>query len=182
MQLVVTSAEKLNLYNVCNDQNWVEIIDTDLRRKLLNEEYEISTSTETVLGKSCVISFKKGVVSTNIEIQDEVMILEMSEEDGVNFITKSINEIGKNLNQIKFDGTDINTQDNIIPIKSKEYIEEITGAKEVTTSDKVLTPPYKITPDELVTSVAETESKNYDKVNSSRNIEILFGVNQKNNK
>lgn len=182
MQLVVTSAEKLNLYNVCNDQNWVEIIDTDLRRKLLNEEYEISTSIETVLGKACVISFKKGVVSSNIGIQDEVMILEMSEEDGVNFITKSINEIGKNLNQIKFDGTDINTQDNIIPIKSKEYIEEITGAKEVTTSDKVLTPPYKITPDELVTSVAETESKNYDKVNSSRNIEILFGVNQRNNK
>ena len=182
MQLVVTSAEKLNLYNVCNDQNWVEIIDTDLRRKLLNEEYEISTSIETVLGKACVISFKKGVVSSNIGIQDEVMILEMSEEDGVNFITKSINEIGKNLNQIKFDGTDINTQDNIIPIKSKEYIEEITGAKEVTTSDKVLTPPYKITPDELVTSVAETESKNYDKVNTSRNIEILFGVNQKNNK
>ena len=182
MQLVVTSAEKLNLYNVCNDQNWIEIIDTDLRRKLLNEEYEISTSTETVLGKACVISFKKGVVSSNIGIQDEVMILEMSEEDGVNFITKSINEIGKNLNQIKFDGTDINTQDNITPIKSKEYIEEITGAKEVTTSDKVLTPPYKITPDELVTSVAETESKNYDKVNSSRNIEILFGVNQKNNK
>ena len=95
MQLVVTSAEKLNLYNVCNDQNWIEIIDTDLRRKLLNEEYEISTSTETVLGKACVISFKKGVVSSNIGIQDEVMILEMSEEDGVNFITKSINEIGK---------------------------------------------------------------------------------------
>ena len=177
MQLVVTSAEKLNLYNVCNDQNWVEIIDTDLRRKLLNEEYEISTSTETVLGKACVISFKKGVVSSHTEIQDEVMILEMSEEDGVNFITKSINEIGKNLNQIKFDGTDNNT-----PIKSEKDIEEIDETREVTISNKVLTPPYKLTSDETVTSVAETESKNYDKVNTSRNIEILFGVNQKNNK
>ena len=182
MQLVVTSAEKLNLYNVCNEQNWMEIINTDLRRKLLNEEYEISTSMETVLGKACVISFKKGVVSSNITMQDEVMILEMSEEDGVNFITKSISEIGENLNQIKFDGTDIDTQDNIAPIKSEVSIEESSGTKEVATSDEVLTPPYDLIPDEPVTSVAETESKNYDEGNLSRNIEILFGVNQKNNK
>ena len=30
----------------------------DVKRRLLNEEYEISTSTEAVLGKACVISLE----------------------------------------------------------------------------------------------------------------------------
>ena len=59
MQLVITSAEKLNLYHVCKGENWDKVVNSDLRRKLLNEEYEIINSIETSLGKASVISFKK---------------------------------------------------------------------------------------------------------------------------
>lgn len=172
MQLVIASAEKLCLYNVCNDQNWSEITSTDLRRKLLNEEYEISTSLEEVLGKAAVISFKKSMGYSHVGIEDEVMIVEMSEEDGVNFITKSVSEIAENLNKIKFEGTNVEDSPNDTKIETHENIgQEVAASGDAT---------QEIEEDK----VAEGEESFVD-INSkehSTGMSILFGVNQKNNK
>ena len=90
MQLVVSSAEKLNLYGVCNNQNWEKVIDSELRRKLLNEDYEIVDSMDKVLGQAAVVSFKRGVTKNISEITEDIMVIEMSEEDGIQFITKTV--------------------------------------------------------------------------------------------
>ena len=113
MQLVITSAEKLNLYNVCDEENWINVIDSDLRRRLLNEEYEISNSIENSIGEAAVISFKKGSTFNDIRVEDEVMVIEMSEEDGINFITKSVEEIREIV-----DGVDVD-RDMLINSKLK---------------------------------------------------------------
>ncbi|WP_053079534.1 DNA phosphorothioation-dependent restriction protein DptH [Clostridium massiliodielmoense] len=107
MQLVITSAEKLNLYNVCSEENWKSVINSDLRRKLLNEEYEISNSIQNTLGQAAVISFKKGNLYNDIRLDDGVMVIEMSEEDGINFITKSVGKIRELVDGINIEGTDI---------------------------------------------------------------------------
>ncbi|MBQ3421928.1 MAG: DNA phosphorothioation-dependent restriction protein DptH, partial [Romboutsia sp.] len=94
MQLVITSAEKLNLYNVCNEENWNNVIDSDIRRKLLNEEYEINDGTDNTLGEACVISFKAGNTSDFVNRQeDNIMVVGLSENDGFNYVTKSVAEI-----------------------------------------------------------------------------------------
>ncbi len=104
MQLVITSAEKLSLYNVCEEMNWNSVIDEDLRRKLLNEEYIISNGTEDSLGIACVISFKSGnkEESASIRKEDNVMVIAMNEEDGFNFVTKTVSEIRELVGAIDF--------------------------------------------------------------------------------
>ena len=181
MQLVITSAEKLSLYNVCKGEDWNKVINSDLRRKLLNEEYEINNSIETSLGKASVISFKKGMAYTHIGIEDDVMVIEMSEEDGINFITKSIEEIGEHVEKINISGTNIdksNNSNDMTNIKKQVYYEENNDNTEVDTSVDL---GIKVDPTEVELDTIIPAKVDNDK-DEDRNMEILFGVNQKNNK
>ena len=51
MQLVMVSAEKMKLYSIWNEQNWDEIINSDIRTKLLNDDYEISSDLDKFIGR-----------------------------------------------------------------------------------------------------------------------------------
>ena len=179
MQLVITSAEKLNLYNVCDEENWIQVIDSDLRRKLLNEEYEISSSFDNSIGKAAVISFKKGVTFNDIRLEDEVMVIEMSEEDGINFITKSVKEIREIVDGVDVVGTESTVVNDIPDIKeigdSSEGIDIIIQTE--------LLPDESETNEAVGTTITETKSDYIPEVNEEeRNMQILFGVNEKNNK
>lgn len=179
MQLVITSAEKLNLYNVCDEENWIQVINSDLRRRLLNEEYEISSSFDHSIGKAAVISFKKGVTFNDVRVEDEVMVIEMSEEDGINFITKSIEEIREIVDGVDVVDTESTVVNNIPDIKeigdSSEGIEIITQAE--------LLPDESETNEVVGTTITETQLDYISQVNDKeRNMQILFGINEKNNK
>ena len=179
MQLVITSAEKLNLYNVCDEENWIQVIDSDLRRKLLNEEYEISSSFDNSIGKAAVISFKKDVTFNDIRLEDEVMVIEMSEEDGINFITKSVKEIREIVDGVDVVGTESIVVNDIPNIKeigdSSEGIDIIIQTE--------LLPDESETNEAVGTTITETKSDYIPEVNEEeRNMQILFGVNEKNNK
>ena len=54
MQLVTVSAEKMKLYNIWNNQNWDEIINSDVRTKLLNDDYEISNDLDKYIGRGSI--------------------------------------------------------------------------------------------------------------------------------
>lgn len=171
MQLVITSAEKLNLYNVCDEENWIKVIDSDLRRRLLNEEYQISNSFDNSIGKEAVISFKKGVTFNDIKIEDEVMVIEMSEEDGINFITKSVNEIREIVAGINIEGTE-----------PKDIVPNIIDDKPRCTQEEIVQSGSESC-NEPVSTVIETENPYITERNDEkRNIQILFGVNERNNK
>lgn len=179
MQLVITSAEKLNLYNVCDEENWIQVINSDLRRRLLNEEYEISSSFDHSIGKAAVISFKKGVTFNDVRVEDEVMVIEMSEEDGINFITKSVEEIREIVDGVDVVDTESTVVNNIPDIKeigdSSEGIEIITQAE--------LLPDESETNEVVGTTITETQLDYISQVNDKeRNMQILFGINEKNNK
>ncbi|MGL5151662.1 MAG: helicase HerA domain-containing protein, partial [Clostridium sp.] len=185
MQLVITSAEKLNLYNVCNEFDWSKIIDSDLRRKLLNEEYEIINELSSTIGEAGVISFKRGLINKDKHVEDEVLIIEMSEEDGINFITKSVEEIyeiveggierevSDSLNEeetiiekeVEHVETNYTTGDGSL-VDSTEELECIAdkpkGDKDYIDRD-VFVPPHMVTPEVLV---------------EDKNIEVLFGFNK----
>lgn len=177
MQLVVTSAEKLNLYNVCDGENWKDIIDSELRRKLLNEEYIIIDTTNKSMGEAAVISFKRGITFNDIRQEDTVTIIEMSEDEGISFITKTVEEIREIVDGIEV----IETGVNEINIKNKEkYNIEIMGEVNILEeNDKKFEPKTN----EVSAKVIEEQLKKETiMAGKSRNMEILFGINQKNNK
>ena len=179
MQLVITSAEKLNLYNVCDEENWIQVIDSDLRRRLLNEEYEISNSFDNSIGKAAVISFKKGITFNYIRVEDEVMVIEMSEEDGINFITKSVKEIREIVDGVDVVGTESTVVNNIPDIKE---IGDSSKGTDIETQAELL-PDESETNEPVGTTITETQSDYIPEVNDEeRNMQILFGVNEKNNK
>lgn len=186
MQLVITSAEKLNLYNVCDEENWIKVIDSDLRRRLLNEEYEISNSFEHSIGKAAVISFKKGVTFNDIRLEDEIMIIEMSEEDGINFITKSVREIRELVDGVEIipetrgdnDKPDKKIQSSKGSDNGESNTKATVGGSQGENQDNI---PKTAVINEPPTTKYPV-SKKYHVSNDERNIEILFGVNEKNNK
>lgn len=193
MQLVITSAEKLNLYDICSEENWINIIDSDLRRRLLNEEYEISNSLENSIGEAAVISFKKGNFFNDIRVEDGVMVIEMSEEDGINFITKSISEIRELVDIVNIEGTDIR---DITEGEIKNRVNDNNEGIEKTETDfqeKTLLEddgniqPNRVAEDkENLQKDCPTEPSTFIETPEvylkNRNIEILFGINQKNNR
>ncbi|WP_252242691.1 DNA phosphorothioation-dependent restriction protein DptH [Clostridium sp. ZS2] len=211
MQLVITSAEKLNLYSVCDEENWNSVIDTDLRRKLLNEQYVISNGTDESLGIACVISFKSGNNNESIELrkEDNVMVMEMSENDGFNFVTKTVSQIRDAVGVLSFessndlqdnsvnddqDGNDNNQGVSIDGIKytvvdatkpdGEKPDDESTDNIQIAEPDEIV---YTKTPEVILTkpenkkpeSVADNQDK--DQYKTDRNMKILFGTNQKSN-
>lgn len=178
MQLVITSAEKLNLYNVCDEENWIKVIDSDLRRRLLNEEYEISNSFDQSIGKAAVISFKKGVTFNDIRLEDEVMVIEMSEDEGINFITKSVKEIREIIDGVDLVGTEVTTV-----VGGNKGISDNSDDINISTTGEILQSEPIVPYNQSVPVVVENGSSYItDKNNEERNMEILFGINEKNNK
>lgn len=176
MQLVITSAEKLSLYNICEceKEKWKKVFNSDLRRKLLNEEYEINNFFDKSVGKAALISFKTGATSNVSEKQDNVMIIEMSEDDGISFITKTVEEIYSKINNIEKNNISF---ENIEPvmIKTIDYENEeqkLVIDNEVTDNEETL-----IIKENSILDIPKENVKN-----DYEGMEILFGTNQNNNK
>ncbi|CUN91134.1 DNA phosphorothioation-dependent restriction protein DptH [Clostridium disporicum] len=178
MQLVITSAEKLNLYNVCDEENWIKVIDSDLRRRLLNEEYEISSSFDNSIGEAAVISFKKGVTFNDIRLEDEVMVIEMSEEEGINFITKSVKEIREIVDGVEVVGTESTT---VVDGNDIKEIADDSDDINICTPEELLSDKTS-THNPEVQTVGEVGDQYISNIKEERNMQILFGVNEKNNK
>lgn len=170
MQLVITSAEKLNLYDVCNEGNWKMVIDSDLRRKLLNEEYTLKDSYVDSIGEAAVISFKAGKTTVETKLEDDVMIIEMSEGDGINYLTKNIVDIRSEIGKIDIEETKIeNVKDTNKSVIVETSVKPVSGIKEIV-SDIGDLPSIEPKVDEII------------EYPENRNMEILFGINEKNGK
>ncbi|MBI6874891.1 DNA phosphorothioation-dependent restriction protein DptH [Clostridium aciditolerans] len=221
MQLAITSAEKLNLYEVCDEENWNSVIDSDLRRRLLNEEYIVSNSIEKSLGIAAVISFKKenSFELVDIRKEDTVMVIEMSEDDAFNFITKTVGEIREEVGKIEINtqvplnisrpqegnaivqggtegeiaGEAIDSSETADNIKTPETVINDIPVSEVDPKaldlidpdNNLLTPTSIIDNDpgmQIVGSGVIADPQVVYENNSDRNMQILFGVNQKSNR
>lgn len=138
MQLVIISAEKMKLYNIWNEQNWNSVINSELRLKLLNDDYEIVNNLDSLIGRGAFIFFK------DESIYNEYKVTELSKDDlkdeefnevefekgnrfvqltfteniAYNYIVKSITEIK---NGLLSDNTDISINDLIINKYNKSF-------------------------------------------------------------
>lgn len=87
IKLVLVSIEKLKLYNVWDEQNWDSIIETDVRTKLLNDDYRISNSLDEIIGRGAIFTFKSDI----------------SFEKNGELVSIGVDELGDAFNQEEYD-------------------------------------------------------------------------------
>lgn len=92
-QLAIISAQKLELYNVWDNQDWERVVGSDIRGKLLNDDFSLSASLRDKIGEGLVISFKDGAISRSVAKEDNVTVIKFLYSDGIEFITKDVDEI-----------------------------------------------------------------------------------------
>lgn len=92
-QLAVASAEKMNLYKVWESQDWEQIVNTDTRGKLLNDEFVVSSSLRDTIGDGIILSFKKGAIKRTSDRVENITTLRFLESDGRKYVTKSVDDI-----------------------------------------------------------------------------------------
>ena len=94
MQQLMVNAGKLQLYEVGDEtQQWDKITNSQLRRKLLNEEYEITDTIIPQMGKAGVISFREECNKERELRNQDVLIIEKNKKEGVNILAKDFSEI-----------------------------------------------------------------------------------------
>lgn len=176
MQLVIVSCEKLKLYDIWKDGKWDKIIDSDIREKLLNEDYEISNALDEVIGEGSVISFKKDGNFKETKVSEGVAIIEFTEEDGINFVTKEVNEIIEYI-----DGCSEVDKEMMLKNKTDEYDNDEEPSNNDVTEVAENKEGYGNDEGQEDAAVDKVEVIN-EPVKETRPMEILFGFNQSNNK
>lgn len=103
------------------------------------------------------------------------MVVEMSEDDGINFITKTVGEIRSIVDSIVISDTNVN-KEVILPEVKTIYEEKVNiNGNEILDEASVEV--------EVVNEHLEESSvKSVVEKIEIRNMEILFGINQNNNK
>ena len=125
------------------------------------------------------------MTDTHIYMEDEVMVIVMPEDQGINFITKSVAEISKCVKVIDFEGTqttyvdtdrnttnDENRQDEVAVVDENTFQGQGVSDEEDRIKDEERDETHQQYP----------VKDDYEIKEETRNMEILFGINQKNNK
>lgn len=172
MQLVISSAEKLLLYEIGDGtQGWEQICDSDLRRKLLNGEFEVVETFNEDMKEAAVFSFKRQGISHEF-YNNDVLVIEKTELDGINFISEPIQNIAKvNWNEIEI-VTDLEEykhfRDNQIKEKQeKERVEDVSAEAD-SNEDQDVEAEVAVTQEEDVDVSSGEEPEN-------RHMRVLFG-------
>lgn len=163
MQLVIVSVEKMKLYNIWDNQDWDKIINSEIRTKLLNDEYEISNDLDKYIGIGSIISFKKDAFFNNgLKEVEGIHILELSEQEGYSNIVKDLEEIKEKY--IK-GNSDFDVNQMLIT----KYRTDYSNSKEDKDLDE----------EDIIDSITSKDTKN---TNVDRPMQILFGTRKDNDK
>ena len=188
MQLLVTSAKKMQSYHVDDSQDWNTILDV-FREALLNEKYILSEDIQEILGRGAVLSFRKGIIQRKTSFkEDSIIFIEMPESDEFGLILKDVIDIFNDL-QVRKDSElmifddysieDINgdiTKLSITKFEEKDEVisEEDDDNKEIEESKEIFEASNEVVDNTFINDdfIEEEEA---DKV---RHMQILFGTNE----
>ncbi len=190
MQMLVTSCKKMEVYHVDDTQDWNIVLDK-FREALLNEKYILSEDIQELMGKGAVLSFRKALVSRRTSFkEDSINFIEVPEHDEFGLILKDVTEIHDDIHDnrnselliledcmVDYLTGDL-TQIVITELEDKPESEEEKSEGE---EDK----PEENKPENHVelgsdsTEIVESED---DKVEETRSMHILFGINEQDGK
>lgn len=184
MQLAIASAEKMKLYSVWPEQMWNQITDSNVRERLLSDNYTIVNTLDQYIGQGAVISFKKDVVFTDVKVSDDVMIFDFPEQSGYEFILKSVEEMKEHIQSNQGDFSPEQLLSNRYSYSKTAY-ESVssTGEKGLLVAedskfyDTGKSEVAATTPVEEITESVELTDGTYSEVQEkqSKPLEVLFG-------
>ena len=177
-KLAITNAEKMNLYKIWTNKQWGFVFD-DSRSDLLNNNFEVSNSLDSVYGKFSVVHFLKGETTTrSIKCEEDHVMVTLLEEDGYNFLVKPIDELIELFHRTQTTIDKANLLVNKIPNGTcnaapvpKESIKE-----------KVVIKPDRLETDLFENFGEEDQGNAEESSNSGQGIEVLFGTHLKDGK
>lgn len=175
-KLAITNAEKMKLYKIWGNQHW-EYIYKDYRSDLLNNNFKVSSALDDVYGTFGLIHFGNGTIQRKLKRENDYVLAELLEEDGYNYLVKSIDELIDLFH---------NTETGIE--KSNLLVQKIPNGTCIV-PPSVTKPIEKIEVEEPVASIKDVQEEIVEKVipaksstNSDEGIEVLFGTHLKDGK
>lgn len=190
MQLVIASAEKMNLYSIWPEQYWENVTNSSLRERLLNDDYEISNVLQEYIGDGAVISFKKDWVFTEIKRTNNVLVFDYPEKSGYDFIVKNIEEIKDHIQSEYGDIPAEQLLSKLYKPGETEYLkdtEEIRGEQTFPQAVGETSRDYEVNRDvQAISSIGVQPTADIllvqpvQKSGPSKPLEILFGHNVQN--
>lgn len=175
-KLAITNAEKMKLYKIWETQNW-DVVFNEFRSDLLNNNFEISNALDDTYRSFGLMHFGTGSIQRKINLKEDYLLAELLEEDGYQFLVKSIDDLIDIFHNTETGIDKANLLSNIIP-------DGTCGLKSSPVS-KVKT-IEKTEPTPIVTEKKPVQNSNPKKEEkqtiTGEGIEVLFGTNLKNGK
>ncbi|WP_078410114.1 DNA phosphorothioation-dependent restriction protein DptH [Priestia abyssalis] len=105
VQLLLSNTEKFIANRIWPEKDYGKI--DSLKARLLNDDYEISQHLNPIIGKGAILSFKTEQTWRSIKNEDDILLLELTEEDGYSGVAVGMEELKMN---IQSGNTDINPE------------------------------------------------------------------------
>ncbi|MDV2884690.1 DNA phosphorothioation-dependent restriction protein DptH [Alkalihalophilus pseudofirmus] len=100
-QLFISNATRLEQGGFWSEKNY-SLTDGEVQC-LLNDNYEVSTELKTLVGEGAILSFQKDAYHRTAALEDNVMLLNLTEEDGFRGITEPIQHLVDRIKEGKTD-------------------------------------------------------------------------------
>ncbi|MCY9138069.1 DNA phosphorothioation-dependent restriction protein DptH [Peribacillus frigoritolerans] len=101
IQLLLSNAEKLIDNNIWPEKDYSRI--HSLKEKLLNDDYLLSNHLQPFIGKGAVLSFKKEQTWRSVRMDDDILVVDLTEDDGYSGVITEIETIKGNIRGAKTD-------------------------------------------------------------------------------
>lgn len=163
-KLSITNAEKMNLYKIWRNQKWDTVFE-EYRSDLMNNNFDFSTNLDSRCGEFGLIHFGNSTIQRELTLSSDYLTAKLLEEDGYNFLVKSIDELIELFHNTQT-GID---KDNLLSNKEVQLPIE----KTVIDTPELSREEIEVI-DDFLLELPKQEIKPQS-VSSNKGIEILFG-------
>ncbi|MES2554989.1 MAG: DNA phosphorothioation-dependent restriction protein DptH [Bacteroidota bacterium] len=91
-KLVLTSAEKMKLFQIWDNQQW-NVLLNNYRTQLLNNQFTVSKKLQPFIGDFGLIYFGNETITRSLNISADCMEVKLMEQDGYNFLVQSVDQL-----------------------------------------------------------------------------------------
>ena len=176
VKLLISNAQKLIINNIWPEKGLEQI--NEVKKYLLNDDYEVSFDLDKYIGKGALISFKKDNYWRSAKKEDDILVIELTEKDAYDGIAKTINELYEEFksgdNDISLDSLlySKNIDQSTVNIDVKDIIKQEEVVKVAVSGDKGILRNNIFKENENKECLASQNNINLKKSNSTR---ILLG-------
>ncbi|MGO4890411.1 DNA phosphorothioation-dependent restriction protein DptH [Anaerobacillus sp. MEB173] len=100
-QIFIANAKKIEQSQLWPERSYY--LSEEIIKKLLSDDYEISTELKEMIGEGAILSFKKDAYLRSSYLEDNVMIVNLTQQDGFSGIVKEIEELTERIQAGKTD-------------------------------------------------------------------------------